>query len=823
MKRKMGKWAVAALGFAALWTFGFAGQSCAEETCSAAYNEVVFADWEKQEAHVGRNCSNVNAMRELYRRATLLYNDLTGNDLISEEAAQAFDAALTEARGFNPKGASPDEILNAYRSLRLAMREAIFQNELLRDKPVVFLKGNRFGFQILQDYLSYYMRFSNIHGGGLYVLKNPGKSFETIDLTADFPMGQFATPNLSADAKTLYFSYADFSKVMDPNAPRKTAIELQQEGDPGLPEQPGRLGDFLKDPEGKFHVFRMNLADGEYEQLTEGPYDDFCAAPLPDGGVVFTSTRRGSFARCNGGWEPIMTATLHRWDEGGAIKTLSWHETNEWTPQVVNDGRICYCRWDYVDRAASRYQGLWLTNPDGTGAVSLFGSYTEDVCVCIQPRQVPNSNKIMFLAAAHHLGIGGSIVMLDPTKVKYDTETGFDRLDSIEKITPEIPFPETSQPNEPNPVCTPDHYYYSPYPLSEDYYLTAYSHEHMGGYLPTHGALTPETVWHGILGVYYRDRFGNLELLYEDPEFECRDPLLVDETALPPVIAPQTVDNGEENATGTFSLSNVYESLLPMPEGRKVKELRIFQILPKFPTHAGDNPKVGHDFAGNARLLLGTVPVEEDGSAHFTAPARKPLYFQAVDESGRAVQTMLSEVYLQPGENRGCVGCHEQAQTTADNVDQHRTAFLRLASEITPGPDGTKPFGYVRLVQPILDRSCVSCHGGNENDPAPALTGEPSGTFTTSYNTLMPYLRWYDWAEVAIRRTVSFPGECGADASRLSQIIDDENHKGINLSDEDRRNLYLWLDANIPFAGTYDYGEYAKQRSGEAIPVQDFQ
>lgn len=51
--------------------------------------------------------------------------------------------------------------------------------------------------------------------------------------------------------------------------------------------------------------------------------------------------------------------------------------------------------------------------------------------------------------------------------------------------------------------------------------------------------------------------------------------------------------------------------------------------------------------------------MHEDGSAWFEVPARVPLYFQALDDQGRAVQTMRSWSTLQPGEHYSCVGCHE--------------------------------------------------------------------------------------------------------------------------------------------------------------------
>ena len=148
---------------------------------------------------------------------------------------------------------------------------------------------------------------------------------------------------------------------------------------------------------------------------------------------------------------------------------------------------------------------------------------------------------------------------------------------------------------------------------------------------------------------------------------------------------------------GEFLLSNVNWSLLPLPKARPVRELRVFQILPKT-TPTADDPPIGHAIEASARMLLGTVPVESDGSAYFRAPAGKLLYFQAVDASGRAVAGMRSVTYLQPGERRSCVGCHEPQQTTP--VPRQAVASLRKPSRIEPGPDGTQPFGYVRLVQP---------------------------------------------------------------------------------------------------------------------------
>jgi hypothetical protein len=218
-------------------------------------------------------------------------------------------------------------------------------------------------------------------------------------------------------------------------------------------------------------------------------------------------------------------------------------------------------------------------------------------------------------------------------------------------------------------------------------------------------------------------------------------------------------------------------------------------------------------------MLLGTVPVHPDGSAYFRAPARKPLYFQAIDEQGKAVQTMRSVTYLQPGERRGCVGCHEPGNAVVQT--RPTLAMKRGPTRIEPGPDGTRPFSYVRLVQPILEQHCVKCHDGSTGPEKSKLllSGDAieKNGFTKSYNALRPYVRWYEWGGASIDQTVTRPGHGGATDSRLTTVIEDANHRPVKLGEAERRRLYIWLDGNVPFYGTYEKPEQEQQRKGLAV------
>ena len=281
----------------------------------------------------------------------------------------------------------------------------------------------------------------------------------------------------------------------------------------------------------------------------------------------------------------------------------------------------------------------------------------------------------------------------------------------------------------------------------------------------------------------------------------------------PPVV-PSTLDPamGKE---GEFLLGNVYTSHLPFPEGREIRALRIFQLLPKSETHVANQPRLGYANAESARMLLGTVPVEADGSAYFRAPALKPLAFQAVDAEGRAVQGMRSAAYLQPGERRSCLCCHESTGQARRAGMGQVAAARRAPSAITPGPDGSMPWSYARLIQPILDRQCASCH---DTEAKPRLAGRWAESFTESYAALQPYARWYEWGKNSISVIVSRPGEMPSDLSPLPAILRDANHAAVKLSDDEWRNIYLWLDANGAFYGAYSQPEQLAQRSGEAIP-----
>jgi hypothetical protein len=759
-----------------LWPSGEPVQGA--DGAESGLDALVQADWAAQEHRRGRSPQDPRAITGAYARAGALLRDL-------QEMPQTPDLKdeAGQFESLRPRVADVNQLdeagrLSLYRQIRSLTRGMALKNPLLAGKRIAFMKRRRFVCQMLHEYLGYFYDYGDISGGGVYLLEQPGKSLDIRDLVRDrLPKGNYTTLALSYDAQTLYFAYAERAETKP---------------------------DYYSPQRRCFHVYTM-AADGRHlRQFTFGGNDDFDPCPLPDGGIAFMSTRRGGFGRCHNDWEPLPAYTLHRVDATGLnTRTLSWHETNEWHPAVLHDGRIVYTRWDYVDRSAANYHGLWASNPDGTNPTILFGNYTQRINACFQARPVPGSNKIAFIAGAHHADVGGSLVLLDPDKYRLDPTTHEDCFDCLDVLTPEVCFPEG--------VGWPGSYFHSPWPLSENYFLVAFSFEPLPG-------MGPNVKTDNYTGLYYFDRFGNMELLYRDPNFSCMYPIPLAPRVKPPAIAsgldPELQDEGE------FILTDVRLSFFPLPPDRPIRQLRVFQVLPKTTTHVANQPRLGYANAESARMMLGTVTVEGDGSAYFRVPARKPLYFQAVDVNGHAVQTMRSITYLQPGEQRSCLGCHEKPGTVFRGG--HDLFALRGSpSVILPGPEGTQPMSFPLLVQPVLDKYCVKCHDGSQGElkAAPVLTGEPVNTFTRSYENLRPYVRWYEWGGNSIREIGTVPGHSGADESPLLKIVKDATHAPhVHLPREDYLRLCIWLDANVPFYGTYEKDAQAAQQAGQVVP-----
>jgi hypothetical protein len=469
---------------------------------------------------------------------------------------------------------------------------------------------------------------------------------------------------------------------------------------------------------------------------------------------------------------------------------------------------LIYTRWDYVDRDTNVAHHIWNCFPDGRDPRSFHGNYPEKresrPWMEMSTRAVPGSNRYVATAAAHHGLAFGSLLLID-YRPEDDGATS-----QIERITPDVPFPEAEGGK---PLIRQRMAYGTAWPLGEDDYLCVYDRQAKNR------------------GVYWVDRFGNRELLYRDPEISCLSPIPLRARPCPPVVPEGTTQTalasagaaGEQDRAATIALMNVYDSDFPWPEGTKITALRIVQVLPKTMPRVNE-PRIGVATGSNARAVLGTVPVEADGSAYFEAPVGKVLYFQALDERGMAVQSMRSGTYVHPGERLVCQGCHERKHRPPSVAGAVVSALQRLPSRIRPEPDGSYPFSYARLVQPVLDRHCVECH---REEKALELSGVIEGPhgWTRSYTNLAgKYGFYFHGSNGSINSGVhggsrTIPGKFGARASKLMEYVD-ERHYGVELPREDLRRLTLWLDSNSEFYGAY-YDIEAQARGEVVYPRLD--
>jgi len=664
-----------------------------------------------------------------------------------------------------------------YFEARRVVRKIVFCNPLLNFDRILFVK--RHDPRGVYHMCDQYYGFNAIPGGGLFILSDafgPNPKLTNVlgeSVVANGRLkgrklvpGAFVSPELSFDGRTILFAYTQA---------RGKNLEWT--------------------PESCYHLFKVNVDGNALVQLTDGAWDDFDPCFLPNGRIAFVTERRGGYLRCG---RHCPTYTMYSMKpDGSDIICLSFHETHEWHPSVDNDGMIVYTRWDYVDRDTNIAHHIWTCYPDGRDPRSFHGNYPERresrPWMEMSIRSIPGSRRYVATAAAHHGHAFGSLVLIDP-RVPDDGA-----MSQLTRLTPDVPFPEAERHIRPTKECM---VYGTPWPLSEDDYLCVYD---------------PKAKNHGI---YWIDRFGNKELIYRDPSIACLSPIPLRPRPCPPVIPERTTQTSAVSASGqpgrmtaggdaaeTIAVLNVYDSDFDWPKGTKITALRIIQALPKT-TAPPNQPRIGVADQTNARAVLGTVPVEGDGSAYFEAPVGKLIYFQALDAEGMAVQSMRSGTYVHPGEQLTCRGCHEPKHRAPIQSATTPLALRRGPSKIQPDVDGSNPFSYVRLVQPVLDRNCVACHQAKK---AVDLTGaiERKYGWTRSYNNLAgKYGFYFHVRNGSIKTGVhggsrTIPGKFGARAAKLLDYMD-ERHYGVSLSAEDYRRLTLWLDCNSEFYGTYE-------------------
>ena len=652
-------------------------------------------------------------------------------------------------------------------------RRALIANPLVSGQPIVFVTrrqySNNHGTEATMCQTGEINTGHFRGGGALKTLELPGGKVATI---LEMPKGVIRDPEVHFDAGKLLFS-------------------------------------MRKDINDDYHLYEMDIsassADGKnLKQLTFAPrVSDIQPIYLPDGRIAFSSTREPKYIPCQ---RHLMSNMFVMDGDGANIRQIGHNTQFEGRPSLTSDGRILYTRWEYVDKHFASAYGLWTVNPDGTNHALYYGGYAWQPGAISDGRVIGGTSKFVGTFTGVHLLAWGAMVIADRTR-------GLDGTDPILKSWPaDISKFMTHWNTEERIGGGYDSFrgvqikYEDPYPLSEHFMLCS-----------------RQIARGGQMGIFLADVFGN-EILLHAEQPGCFDPMPIVARKRPPVIASK-VDL--KKSEGTFYVQDVYiGEFMDRVKRGEVKYLRVVEAPPKlvFPKNGiGDwTPALSADSHHpvalnwnhyNNKRILGRAPVEADGSAYFSVPAGKFVYFQLLDENGMMIHSMRSGTMLQPGERAGCIGCHEDRLKPAPPSRTKRpTAMKRPPSKLKPWYGPARNFSYAREVQPVLDKHCVRCHDYGKKAPKINLSGDKGPAFSLSYTNLLarsPAV-WKRAAPGAKKPLISSVGAGPIKVippyswgSRVSSLVDllrsgHGKHK-VKLDAESLDRIVTWIDLNVPY------------------------
>lgn len=569
------------------------------------------------------------------------------------------------------------------------------------------------------------------------------------------------------------------------------------------------------------HLWEMGADGGEPRQLTHDDYwSDVEPTWLPNGGVVFSSDRSAHAPSCDGWENDITDLNLYRLSpDRQRIRRLANHKDIDMHPHVLDNGMVGYLRWEYQERDFWDTHSFWVMRPDGTGVDARFKQHFTPPYSVREVRSIPGSSKLAGIAAGHHTYPVGPLVTLNPgAGLNSDAGIGIVAMGSGPQ---EGPMGGAMVPG--GGVRDARGLYLTPYPLSEDCFLTSFAFPHRFRRPTPNGQ--PDVLSNDA-SVYLVDTLGNKELLYRDPLLCVVQPMPFRPRPAPPVL-PDATDYTRNYAT--CLINDVREGVPELAAGQ-VRYLRIMEALPwpvtrdegsRYLGGASFDWQIRQEQVWNPVRVIGTVPVDPDGSAHFKVPvaSNASVYFQILDENHMELRRMRSSVSFQPGEVRGCHGCHE----TRANAGYSRpgTAAQRQPDLPDPPSWGMRPLGYEWLVQPVLDRRCVSCHGGSKPAGGLDLTPRPVkyglDTMVGSYQAIR------DKGLVAcsnqrLNGAVTGVKQFGSHASRLvTHLRSDAGHAALGLTADEWLALVTWVDANCPYNDLL----YNKRPAGGGAPRRE--
>lgn len=744
-------------------------------------------------------------VEDIIRRGRMLAADLRTADVDTTRFDRELDKMETRLadKAAPLKGEARREL---YFAARRIVRQLAFANPLVQFDRLLFVK--RFTQQTYPDVCLNHMPWVSRPGGDLCVLEQPFSGDDATRPVRNILAGQLGPGHIHGmdlwwDADRVVFGYAQ-KETMDPPI---------QPWPPRFAACRNNVHDVLRKTIEPTHLFEVNVDGSGLRQLTDHHYwSDLDPTYLPDGKVAFVSERCGTSLQCN--HDPSLDETscnLYVMNaDGSEIRRLSVNKDGDYLPHCLDDGTIGYTRWEYQERNLTQIQSLWFIRPDGTWADALFKQHMNDPWALEDVRSIPHSAQRQFvaIAAGHHTLAAGPVVIVS-------AGAGLNNPAGLRIVTPGVSPPEggmSGTPVEEGGVCDDGGHYMTPWPLSDRYFLVAYS------YLNTWPKGCPE-YYRGMdetgYALYLIDVFGNKELIYRDPQISCFTPIPLRSRRRPPVITDIT------DPTLDYAVCTLSDATFGC-EGIEPEEARYLRISHRLPwpytEQAGgmryERVALSEGLNWTPVQVLGTVPIEADGSAHFQVPVDTPVYFQLLDENFMELRRMRSFISFQPGEVRSCVGCHE-SKSVAPTPKPGLMALGRDPSIPKPPPWGDRPLSFLRDIQPVLDRHCVGCHSGLK--PAAELDlcgGLTTGTrFQTRHGRelglgghnrayrslvtgdLVAYCNKSDPADA-----LSLPKAFGSHRSKLIEVLrEGACGRRVKLTSDEWQRLVTWVDSNAPY------------------------
>lgn len=711
------------------------------------------------------------------------------------ENVQQLDAVAAKASQLQ-EAAAEEEQKALYLETRWVIRRLVFKNPLLNFDRLLFVK--RFTQESYPDVCLNHMPWVSKPGGDLCIIDGNDLFGALVEprsndvlgrvhhlLNGVLGPGHVHGMDLWFDGNRIVFGYARARSEEPPEGwlDRTQSYRLRREEEPT-------------------HLFEMDLRTRKVRQITEGEWSDLDPTYAPNGDIVFVSERCGTSLQCNEYDKDETSCNLYVvHPDGSGIRRLSVNKDGDYLPHCLDDGMIGYTRWEYHERSFAFIQSLWVIRPDGTGGDALFKQHFPNPWALEDVRSIPNSRKLVAIATGHHTLAVGPLVIIDHS-------IGMNDPRGIAIVTPNIMPPEGGMDGVPVPEGgTEDQggFYSTPWALSEDCFLVAY----------TYGDKTTNPTGYGL---YLTDVYGNRELIYRDPDISCFMPIPLRSRPIPHVL-PEAMDENRNFATCNVSdIALGCDGIAP----EQAKYLRIAEPIGWPYNNADGGQRFGEDHryggADQERRnltnwtpvrILGDVPIASDGSVKFQVPPDTAVYFQLLDANRMELRRMRSFISFQPGELRGCVGCHESREVASVLPESKTTQALAddAPAKLLP-PWGEVPINFLRDVQPVLDRNCVSCHSGLSPDGGLDFFGGLIGWdkevlhygHNRAYETILEHKLISMSPARAQDASITPPMAYGSHKSKLIAALDDENHKdAVSLSAEDRLRLAMWIDANAPY------------------------